>query len=354
MPSRTQTGLDRASEVVARQKDDGLRKSRIGEIQRVLHYAPDFAWFTQTARSGVLSQAEVRFRARVASGERESGESDVIYRRLSVWGRVGLAILAVHTVLLFLPPIPPDIKGPLVNWVAGYTVVFLFLVEFTRQRSLVVAYWAAATARRRRAITLGLAIGVLAVGLPVRAIVPKIYLSLSAEYGLVEPATLFIYLATAITLFAASLEMEQREKKHWRFLAGLYFLMGLEEIDYFGIFGSMFGRIEGVYAGSLHDLIRLIGNGVLAPGVIMTIAAIFLVVAAWLWRAGYLQPRELFSLMRSRDFLWVVLAFAFLVIAAADDAHIFGWQASPAYEEVFELSATIFLAVFALQLTTRR
>lgn len=279
---------------------------------------------------------------------------DVICRRLSRWGCAGLALLAVHTVLLFLPPIPPHIKGPLVNWVAGYTVVFLFLVEFTRQRTSVLAYWAAASAARRRVIAFGLAIGVLAVALPVRAVAPKLYLSLSAEHGLVEPATLFIYLATAIALFAASRELEERERKHWQFLGGLYFLMGLEEIDYFGIFGSLFGRIEGVYAGSLHDLIRLIGKGVLAPAVLATILAIFLAVAAGLWRAGYLQPRALVSLLRSRDFSWVVLAFVLMVAAAADDAHVFGWQANPPYEEVLELSAAVFLAVFALQLTTRR
>ncbi len=82
--------------------------------------------------------------------------------------------------------------------------------------------------------------------------------------------------------------------------------------------------------------------------------AIFLAVAAGLWRAGYLQPRALVSLLRRPEFFWVVLAFGFFLIAAADDAHLFGWQASPAYEEVLELSSAICLAVFALQLTTRR
>jgi hypothetical protein len=278
----------------------------------------------------------------------------MVWRRLSRWGRLGLALLAVHTVLLFLPPIPPDWKGPLINWVAGYAVVFLLLVEFTRHRPAVVGYWAAASAGRRRAIALGLALAVLAVGLPVRGLAPKIYLSLSAEYGLVEPATLFVYLATAIALFAHSRGVDGGERKHWRFLGGLYFLMGLEEIDYFGIFGFIFGRVEGIYAGSLHDLIRLIGYGVLSPAVIATIAAIFLAIAVALWRVGYLQPRALVALLRTRDVLWVVLAFAFLVIAAADDAHVFGWQASPAYEEMFELSAAILLAVFGLQLMTGR
>ena len=62
-----------------------------------------------------------------------------------------------------------------------------------------------------------------------------------------------------------------------------------------------------------------------------------------------LQPHALAEMLRSRDSLWVVLAVGLYLIAVADDAHLFGWQANPPYEEVLELSAAICLAVFALQ-----
>ncbi len=269
--------------------------------------------------------------------------------RLSGWGRAGLILLAAHTLLLFLPPIGPNIKGPLISFVAGYTTVLLLLIELAKQHRTVAASWAAAAPRRRRALGLGLAFSVLALGFMLRALSPAWFLVLSAEYGLVEPANLFCYLATAIILFGASGEMEERKRKHWRFIAALYFLMGLEEIDYFGIFGGFIGRIQGVYAGSLHDLIRLSIEGALGPVGAAVVLAVFLVVALTLWRLGYLQPHALAEMLRSRDSLWVVLALGLYLIAVADDAHLFGWQANPPYEEVLELSAAICLAVFALQ-----
>jgi hypothetical protein len=264
-------------------------------------------------------------------------------------------VLAVHTLLLFLPPIPPNIKGPLVSYLAAYAAVFLLLVEFARHRETVAARWTATAPQRRQAVALGLTIGVLALGLTLRAYAPaRFQVFLLAEYGLAEPATLFAYLGSTIILFGASRRLEGRERKHWQFITAMYLLLGLEEIDYFGIIGAFIGRIKGVYAGSLHDLIRLTTEGVLGPVGLAAVLAIFLVVAAALWRLGYLQPRALVSMLVSRSFVWVVVALGFYLIAAADETDLFGWRANPPYEELLELSAAICLAVYALELVAGR
>lgn len=279
---------------------------------------------------------------------------DAHRRPLSWWGRAGFLLLSVHTVVLFLPPIGPFIKGPLISFVTAYTTVFLFLVELSRHWAGIAKDWSRMTSGRRRAVGLGLTIATMAFWFTLRALAPDQFNVLDAEYGLVEPATLFCYWSAAIVLFGFARRLEGRERRHWQFLGALYALMGLEEIDYFGIFGGLIGRIEGIYAGSLHDLIRLTTEGVLGVIGIVVVAAIVLIVTVGLWRAGYLQPGELFALIWSRDILWVCFAGILYVVAAADDAHVFGWQANPPYEEVLELAAAICLAVFALQRVARR
>ncbi len=270
-------------------------------------------------------------------------------RPLSWWGRAGFLLLGVHTFILFLPPFGPFLKGPLISYIAAYTTVFLLLVEFSRHGPSRVTAWSRMAPARRRALGLGLVFGTMAFWLALRAVYPDLFASFNAEHGLLEPATLFCYWAAAIVVFGFARRLPRRERGHWQFLGSLYALMGLEEIDYFGIFGGFIGRIDGVYAGSLHDLIRLVTEGVLGGLGIAVVAGVFLIVTAALWRAGYVQPRELISLLTSRDILWVVFAAMLYAVAAADDSHLFGWQANPPYEEVLELVAAVCLAVFALQ-----
>lgn len=269
---------------------------------------------------------------------------------LSGWGRAGLALFGVHALLLFFPPIPPDVKGSLWSYLAGYTSVGLLLVESARRRPAVALGWSRAGPVRRWVLGLVATFGALAVALAVRRLDPALFLRFSAEDGLWEPLTLFCYLGSALFVAGLSGELRGAGRKHWRLVAGLYALLALEEVDYFGIFGGVIGHVQGIYAGSLHDLVRLAGAGVVSPLAWAALGAAVLVVAAGLRLAGYLQPRAILSMVGSLDFVWAGVGLGFLFAGAALEAGLFGWtMAEPTLEEALEFAGAIALAVYALQ-----
>ncbi|NIW35146.1 MAG: hypothetical protein GWN32_00775 [Gemmatimonadetes bacterium] len=273
------------------------------------------------------------------------------YGGLSWWGYAGLALFAVHVVLLFFPPIPPDIKGSLWWWLTAYIPVALLLVETGRSWRVIVSAWGDHPRGRRFTGGLLLVLGVLIFGATLRAYVPWLHEHFHREEGLFEPIMLYGYLASAIVLFGHARDLLGDERKNVRFIASLYLLLGLEEIDYFGIFGGIFGRVEGVYAGSLHDLITLGARGVLSPTVWTIIAIVFVAVLVLVWWRGYLQPGRLLSLVGSTDFLWVSVAVGFVFAAAVTEVGLFGFQmAEPTLEETLELCAALCFAFYALTL----
>ncbi len=273
---------------------------------------------------------------------------------LSWWGRAGLALLVVHITLLFFPPIPPLTKGSLWSYLAGYATVILFLLELRQQRGRLIAVWAARSAAQRLMFGLGAAIGALILASLVRLASPDLFARLSREEGLWEPITLFCYVGSALILFNASRDLVDASRKHWRLVAGAYLLFSLEEVDYFGIFGGIIGRVQGVYVGSLHDLIRLAAEDLLSATAWTLIAAAFVLAVAALYWTGYLQPRALVDLMTSIDFLWVVLGLGFLFAASSVEAHLFGLRTSgPTLEESLELSGAICFASYAVQIASR-
>lgn len=274
-----------------------------------------------------------------------------MYKGLSRWGYAGLALLSVHVVLLFLPPIPPDIKGSLWSYLAGYGAIALLLTEVGRQRSAIAGGWAAVTPVRRWALGLGVTLAVLALTVALRSLAPSLFARFEREEGLFEPLTLFCYLSSAAMLFGMARVRAGEARKHWRFIAGVYLLLGLEEIDYFGIFGGLIGRVQGIYAGSLHDLILLAARGALARPTWAVIGALLLLVVAALWWLRYLQPRALIAMVRSLDFLWVSIGFGFLLAGSASEAGLFGLAVQPpTLEEALELAGAICFFFYALQL----
>jgi hypothetical protein len=280
--------------------------------------------------------------------------------QLSGAGRLGIALLALHIVLLFLPPIPPDLRavmppgGSLWSYLIGYTAVILLLIELRRSSITVVEKWQR-TPPLRRWLTGAVVVAVTLTGsLALWVIAPERFARFSGEEGLWEPLTLFCYLASAALLA----DVGQRhariaERRPVQLLAGLYLLLALEEIDYFGIFGAFFGRIDGVYAGTLHDILRLVAEGVIGAAALVVIATISLLVVVFLWRTGFLSPKAVSRVLRTREFLWVVLGFGFLAVAAVQDAALFGWGSQPPLEEALELLGAICLTVFALETAAR-
>jgi len=274
---------------------------------------------------------------------------------LSRWGYAGLALLLAHIVLLFLPPLPPLMKGSLWDWTSGYAAVAVLLVELGLQRRRVTAWWSRLIPVGRWSRGLAGIFMLLALAVSLRALAPELYVRFSHESGLWEPITLFCYLGAAVLLAGLSGKRLGPERKHWRFVTGLYVVLGLEEVDYFGIFGGVIGRIDGVYVGSLHDLILLAVDGLLGLGTWLVIAGVFLAVLMGLWWLGYLQPRALAALVFTTDFLWISMGLGFLLAGAVVEAQIFEWASlEPTFEESLEMAGGICFLVFGLQLAATR
>jgi hypothetical protein len=102
-------------------------------------------------------------------------------------------------------------------------------------------------------------------------------------------------------------------------------------------------------------VIRLVAEGVLSPVGLAAVATILGLVAILLWKTGWIDPRLLGRLARSGEFGWFVTGFAFLWIAASEEAHLFGWIARPPTpEEAIELVGALCLGLYALELAAER
>ncbi|HET8578752.1 MAG TPA: hypothetical protein VFO18_16770 [Methylomirabilota bacterium] len=141
------------------------------------------------------------------------------------------------------------------------------------------------------------------------------------ESGPLEPVEAILYLVAAwiASVHAALLRARGVEYRPYRLvMAGCIALM-LEEVDYFGVFGNVLGRIDGTYIGAPHDLLKLVPDHPLL-GIALLGAVIGVLVA--LWRFGFLTGsfirREALDL--SSGPLYV--AAVFLALAQADDLHI--------------------------------
>lgn len=269
--------------------------------------------------------------------------------------RVGLALLGLHVALLLVPPVPPYWKGSLPSYILGYVAILLLFRAFATRREAATTRWASAGAARRQLLAAGALATVLAGAFALRALAPETFVRFSREEGLWEPLTLFCYLASALLLWPGAGSTGDRDRRPWVLASAFFLLLVLEEIDWFGIFGGVIGRVEGIYAGSLHDIIRLVAEGVMPPLAMTIIAAGTLVVLLLLLRSGYLAPRWIGDRLREPAFLWFVIGAGFLLAAAAEDALLFGGLAAePSPEEALELAGALCLFVYAFELRHRR
>jgi hypothetical protein len=276
--------------------------------------------------------------------------------RLTAVGLWGAALLALHVVLLFLPPLPPIHQGSSVpGYALSLVVTALIAIEIARQAPASIAGWRGAASAGLRASVAALLAAGLGLALAFRWTAPVLYERFSREEGLWEPLTVTCYLAGAILLWRAASAgpggiRPHHAHKPWRLMAVVYIWLALEEVDYFGIFGGLFGRIGGVYAGSLHDVIRLTSFGLVSVVVWGILIAVGLLGAAILWRHGYLDPAWTVARLTDPRIVWALAGLVLLLIAALSDAEAFGWTfAQPSPEEVLELAGSAFLAVYALE-----
>ena len=271
--------------------------------------------------------------------------------------RLAPVLLALLVGLMLAPRIPDRFGGNLWLGVAGYGAVALLLREAWREAGRIRAWWSG-MGRGRRSVLGALAVGVTLLGtLAMRAWAPGPFGKFSREDGLWEPLSLLLYWAGAIVVYRTipSSAEGRAGRRPWLAVAGAYAFLGFEEIDWFGIFGGLIGRIQGVYAGSLHDVIRLAAEGVVSPAGLAILAATLGLVAVVLWRTGWIDPGLLGRLARSRELGWFVAGFLFLWIAAGEEAHLFGWFAGdPTPEEAVELVGALCLGLYALELAVER
>lgn len=271
-------------------------------------------------------------------------------RGLSWRGRAAFAIFGIHAILLFFPPLPPDVKGSLWDYVLAYSAVLLGALELARWAPILAARWSRLSGTGRAGGVYGAAAMLLVLGWGMQDVLPGLFARFSREEGLWEPVNLLVYIGAALVLLASSGEGGRDRRKHLRLLGILYALLALEEVDYFGIFGGFIGRIDGVYVGFPHDLVRLWAEGLLPPGVAAALAVALLAVAAAAWRAGYFQPDRLVALLRPRTGRWLLPGALLVGFALAGEAHLFGLGLDrPMPEEVLELAGALFLGALALE-----
>lgn len=270
--------------------------------------------------------------------------------RLSALGRWGLALLAAHTAFLFLPPVPPIHNGSSVpGYALSLLVAALLALEVRRRAPAILAWWRARAAAALRAVAAGAIAAILALALALRAALPEPFRRFSREEGLWEPLTLVCYLGAVFLVSRASAGLDPRARRPWRLLAALYVWLALEEVDYFGMFGGLIGRIEGEYVGSLHDVIRLTALGIMGLAAWAVMIGIVVVVLVLLWRGGYVETSWMIARLADPRIVWAITGLLLLGAASAEEAHFFGWAFTmPTPEEAIELAGAACLAVYAL------
>lgn len=269
--------------------------------------------------------------------------------------RWGLALLALHAILLLFPKIPPTYKRmSVVSYALSIAAVATSTVGFARAAPRITAWWRARRGPAWRATAVILAAGTLGVALAVRAAWPETFFRLSLEDGLWETLTLLTYGFGFVLVWDSGARRPREDRRARRAVAAGFALLALEEVDYFGLFGGVIGRIDGVYAGSLHDVVRLVAEGVMGPVAVgVFVVAIALVLVA-LWRAGWFAPRRTARLVAGPEIAWAAAGLAILAVAASEEAHLFGWVAArPTPEEAIELAGGACLAVWSLELVAR-
>jgi hypothetical protein len=263
---------------------------------------------------------------------------------------IAALVFAVHVVLLFLPPIPPFYKGSLWSFALAYGTVALGMWNVRRWGPPLAAWWSALGPRARAARVLA-SVGIVgAFGGTLRAAAPQVFARFSREEGVWEPLTLLAFLASAsLLLLVAARAAEDGAQRHLRLLGAGFVLLALEEVDYFGLFGGLMGRIEGTYAGALHDVIRLWSKGLLTrPAIAVGVASV--AIGSWvLHRSGYLQPHTLVAMIRSWQGIWLAAGFGLLSASAVQETARVRPFASPSPEELFELLGAICLVAFAFE-----
>lgn len=265
-------------------------------------------------------------------------------------GRAAMGLFVVNTALLPFPPIPPYVKGSVWSYALKTLVIVLAALEAHRLAEPIARRWESLRPRARWMVGLGSAVGALLVALGLRAVAPTLFGRASAEVGPWETISTACFAAALVLIWRASALADDGARRHARLIAACFGVLLLEETDYAGIVGAFIGRVEGVYVGSLHDLINLAASGHLHPAVLGAVAAAAAGGVIALWRGDWLQPRRVARTLVSEDGAWLALGLGGLLFAGLGEAGLLGRLfADPSAEEAIEMAGSLCLAAFALQ-----
>jgi hypothetical protein len=266
-------------------------------------------------------------------------------------GRAAVIVFAVHVTLLFFPPIPPLYKGSVWSYALGYLTVVLAVRAASAWGPRMTAWWSRAAALARWRQAMAALVVVAGVGWLLRAGLPETFARFSREEGAWEPITLLCYAAAALLLLRRARDVSEPSLgRHLRLVGAGFVFLTLEEVDYLGIFGGAIGRIDGIYVGSLHDLLQLAKAELLPEALAAAGAVAALVGIGYLWRTGYVQPVRLVRVATSVQGLWLACAVAFQALAAAEEVGLLGVSfGAPSPEELIEMLGALCMAGFTLE-----
>ncbi len=264
-----------------------------------------------------------------------------------------MGLLAAHIALLALPPIPPDVKGSLWSWITAVGFVLAGVIQVRAWGDAPVAVWRALRPRRRWALGAGGAAALLALGVALQWGAPGLHDRWSRPEGVWEALTVLFWLASALVLVAAGRAASPSTRRHFHLMAAVFVMFFLEEVDYFGVFGGVIGRINGAYVGAPHDLVNLALQGHLPPAGYAAMTAIALAVLIVLLRQRYLQPRRILSTLRSPAGPLALAGAVALGLAQVEDVGLVQLGPDPGMEELLEAVAGWFGITFALEVSAR-
>ena len=179
---------------------------------------------------------------------------------------------------------------------------------------------------------------------------PAYLQSISREHGLVEPLNIFLYFIIAITGTEHFKAIREKNLNYrpYKLLAIIYTALMFEECDWLGIFGAVFGRIDGVYLGAIHDIANLLYKNQHRNIIGFFIVIVIITLLITLWRKRYLTADFLKRELADFSTIYIYIWFILNVLAGIYDIDgnlLIKFNVPGFPEEALELSGTFFLFI---------